>query len=691
MQCPTCGDQPLHASMTQEGVEVDYCRQCRGVWLDKGEIFSFTKRPKELSEAFLHAHATAKRSQRVSPKTGRPMQEITFLDGKLVLDVCPETEGIWFDEGEIERLVNAGPNLLSLRIDTTVSSPDELFAHSQEALSATTLLRLPNLAIRAYIAMFFLYAPLALLLGLFVKFANVHYIAALISGAALVGLHWKFSPWFMNRIMQRVLPIRQILVSELPEHLQMVITRVCGKYGIAAPTFSILADSRPNIFTYRGPVQQVHTILTQGVLQLLDKEDQEVLLTRELGHAKGWNLRVMTVAYCPAWIISLLASFLLDSLKRTQRSAFFLSIPIIILYWLYQVASWPVRGFSRARHIAADRFAGSMSGHPNRVLFALVHTMQGMAAHLITEHPEQHGSSRHCKFFSAIGALGIVNMDIAQSFVISVQNVNKPLKSSNRTDEINMPGALKWELWNPWARYYEGHANHPLLTRRIRYFMNQADALGQEPAYRFSQQKPESYWNEFGVDLSVLSAPHITLLIFVVIAVLTQQQALLGLGLIMTGILAMVKFFFTYPKELFPPMTISSLFKHIKVSGIRPISCSLRGHVSSTHSPQTDRVVMRDYTGMAVLELLQPLRVWEFLFSALRYAELTTDTATDEITIEGWYRRSPVPYIEIKTMSTSHGTRVCHASTIRKFMILLVMLLGFVLAFVPLDTTWPLF
>lgn len=37
MQCPACKDATL--SMTErQGVEIDYCPQCRGVWLDRGEL-----------------------------------------------------------------------------------------------------------------------------------------------------------------------------------------------------------------------------------------------------------------------------------------------------------------------------------------------------------------------------------------------------------------------------------------------------------------------------------------------------------------------------------------------------------------------------------------------------------------------------------------------------------------------------
>ena len=37
MQCPVCKDTTLVMSERQ-GIEIDYCPQCRGVWLDRGEL-----------------------------------------------------------------------------------------------------------------------------------------------------------------------------------------------------------------------------------------------------------------------------------------------------------------------------------------------------------------------------------------------------------------------------------------------------------------------------------------------------------------------------------------------------------------------------------------------------------------------------------------------------------------------------
>lgn len=43
MKCPTCPDSVLVMSERQ-GVEIDYCATCRGVWLDRGELDKIIER-----------------------------------------------------------------------------------------------------------------------------------------------------------------------------------------------------------------------------------------------------------------------------------------------------------------------------------------------------------------------------------------------------------------------------------------------------------------------------------------------------------------------------------------------------------------------------------------------------------------------------------------------------------------------
>mgnify|MGYP003572595117 CR=1 FL=1 len=42
MMCPVC-DVPLSMS-DRQGVEIDFCPQCRGVWLDRGELDKIIER-----------------------------------------------------------------------------------------------------------------------------------------------------------------------------------------------------------------------------------------------------------------------------------------------------------------------------------------------------------------------------------------------------------------------------------------------------------------------------------------------------------------------------------------------------------------------------------------------------------------------------------------------------------------------
>jgi len=48
MKCPVCATVNLVMSERQ-GVEIDYCPECRGVWLDRGELDKIIERiaPKE--------------------------------------------------------------------------------------------------------------------------------------------------------------------------------------------------------------------------------------------------------------------------------------------------------------------------------------------------------------------------------------------------------------------------------------------------------------------------------------------------------------------------------------------------------------------------------------------------------------------------------------------------------------------
>lgn len=42
MQCPLCSVELLLAE--RQGIEIDYCPKCRGIWLDRGELDKLIER-----------------------------------------------------------------------------------------------------------------------------------------------------------------------------------------------------------------------------------------------------------------------------------------------------------------------------------------------------------------------------------------------------------------------------------------------------------------------------------------------------------------------------------------------------------------------------------------------------------------------------------------------------------------------
>ena len=73
MKCPVCPDSELETLMTTQGVEIERCPRCGGVWLDRGEIFLFATEARSIDAKLERALADQKPTDRLSPVSGEPM------------------------------------------------------------------------------------------------------------------------------------------------------------------------------------------------------------------------------------------------------------------------------------------------------------------------------------------------------------------------------------------------------------------------------------------------------------------------------------------------------------------------------------------------------------------------------------------------------------------------------------------
>lgn len=74
MKCPQCTETTL-VMTERQGIEIDYCPSCRGVWLDRGELDKLIER----SSLAMPAQPPAP-PQRVQPHYEQPMRRPDFAD-----------------------------------------------------------------------------------------------------------------------------------------------------------------------------------------------------------------------------------------------------------------------------------------------------------------------------------------------------------------------------------------------------------------------------------------------------------------------------------------------------------------------------------------------------------------------------------------------------------------------------------
>ncbi len=632
MNCPRCPKSGLERRLTDRGVEVELCPSCSGAWLDRGEIFSFTKDPAGLHARILSARNAAVPGSLASPATGAPMNVLSI--GGVEVDECPKTGGIWLDAGELERLGAAG---IKIRLDAKAKPPAFDNPLAGIGAAAAALRPLPSLWFRSGMLLLTLYGLLGLVLIAAVEGGMLETGVAVAITLGVVGLQFLLSPWLMDLQLSWLYHASRVEESELPEHLRTFVRRVCAERKLNFPRFWIIDDGAPNAFTYGHYPGNARIAITRGLAELLDPDELEGVVAHEIGHAVHWDMVLMTAAQ----VVPMLAYYVYRATIRGKvKKGSEVRLAVAIgAYLVYIVSQYLVLWFSRTREYHADRFAGTATGRPNALATALVKVAYGLAS----QQPAQEGAARKA---DSIGAMGIFDVKAARSLAIAGGRT----AGSTTVDRAQLEDAMKWDLWNPWAKYYEIHSTHPLVANRLMHLGNQAVSMGQAPFVIFSATKPESYWDEFLVDVSVLWLPTMVFLAGLGVALGLGQPWMIGVAVSLSGFAMMLRLLFQYRGEAFPEHNVASLLKHVKVSGIRPVPCTLLGRVIGKGVPGliwSEDFVVQDPTGILFLDYRQPLAIWEFLFGLLKAGRWQGE----EVVATGWFRRAPVPYLELRSIA----------------------------------------
>jgi len=110
MICPVCKSDMI--VVEYRNIELDYCTGCKGVWFDSGELeLLLESHGLEEAKVFLanildSPEAVSSEKKRKCPLCGNKMKKITIgEEPKILIDMCGEEHGLWFDGGEVTQLI----------------------------------------------------------------------------------------------------------------------------------------------------------------------------------------------------------------------------------------------------------------------------------------------------------------------------------------------------------------------------------------------------------------------------------------------------------------------------------------------------------------------------------------------------------------------------------------------------------
>lgn len=480
-------------------------------------------------------------------------------------------------------------------------------------------------------------------------------------------------------------------------HLAEAVDKVVAVRGIKTPRMGIIRDGNPNAFTFGWSKNSARIVLTTGILEYLNENEQKAVVSHELGHVVHNDFILMTLVFAVPLVLLTIARWAyyaswFSGTRNKEGAVLRLALIVIavlsyIAYFIGYLISLIV---SRIREYYADEHAGELTEDPNALSTALVKIAYGLLIDAMYEDKRKSG-------VRALRSLGIFDPRGAAAFSAM------GMSSSGRYSKDSIQAAASWDLFNPWAKYYQLFSTHPLPAKRIMRLNQQCDMYGIKPELDFSKAKQikeeqagKSMLDEFLVDVAIKFLPALIFVALVgltiiwifgaagffeiLINALTISNLILfwAIGFYLIGFGSLIKTKFIY-KSGFEPKNVVELVTNIKVSPIRTIPAFVEGRIVGRGIPGYyfgEDLYLQDRYGLMYIDYRFGWGLIDFFFAIIRAKKLVGQT----VRIKGWYRRGPGPYLQVDTIETMTGKRFRnYAKHMTYFWAVVAFIIGLVL------------
>ncbi|MBZ5506796.1 MAG: M48 family metalloprotease [Acidobacteriia bacterium] len=492
---------------------------------------------------------------------------------------------------------------------------------------------------------------LALLYGLVFALADAYLLHSGISlwGALAFpiiwgGIQYLAAPWLIEMFLNI---FWDDAGTQLPVRNREFIEKLCMERGLKVPRIGIIDSGTPNAFSYGRVRRDARVVVTTGLLKILTPEETNAVLAHEIGHIEHWDFAVMTVA-------ALAPMLLYQVYVVTEKISSFRAIAYTA-YLCYLVSQFVVLLLNRTREYFADHYAVDITHAPDELSSALVKIAYGMVrADGEYQRAKEEGSNeekllwtRERRLGGALALMGISNLHSGRSLALG-------------SDPTEAAAVMRWDLVNPWARFYELNSTHPLTALRVRELNRQGE--GAQQGFRYPLPQDQNIrWGAFPLEFAIWAFP---LLCIGALGIDHWLPGILGyfgitmppkaepLLLMFAGCAWIIRVAYRY-RGKFQDATIGTLLEDLEVSQMRPRAVRLRGRIlgrGESGVSWSPDLVLRDDTGIMFVLYRQTIPFARFVFG-VNEAEGYVD---QDVVIEGWYRRGAAPYVEMSKITCEY-------------------------------------
>lgn len=211
------------------------------------------------------------------------------------------------------------------------------------------------------------------------------------------------SYWFSDKVVLRMYRARPLERQEAPGLYDMV-DELRQRAGLPMPAIAISASPQPNAFaTGRNP-QNSAVCVTQGMLQVADRDELAGVIGHELAHIKNRDMLIGTVAATLSAAVVMLARFGFWFGGDDNRGGLIGGILMLILAPL--AAMLIQMAISRAGEYRADRVGAEISGRPQ----ALASALEKLEAQARRRPMEVNPSAAHLAIVNPLRSGGLTSL-----------------------------------------------------------------------------------------------------------------------------------------------------------------------------------------------------------------------------------------------------------------------------------------